>query len=279
MFDRVLFLFCFIFLSACNFNSENDSNSIARYGQSFLSKEVFLNKMVNVNSSDSLLVANMIINNWAIEKILTEGAELNLDELELQKIYTLSNDYRSNMLSETYLEALVNSSINLDIDSSEIKFLYNKNKNLFKLNDDIFKFMFIELPLNFSDTYQVRSKIKRLKTNDKKFLDSISFRFKSFSLESDNWIKGKQLYQKFPFLTEYSYNRLKKYNFFQFKDSLSLYLIKVIESIDIGDISPIDHVLPTLEYMSLNKRKKELMNSIKADMLKDALENNKLEIY
>ena len=180
MFDRVLFLFCFIFLSACNFISENDSNSIARYGESFLSKEVFLNKMVNVNRSDSLLIANTIINNWAIEKILTEGAELNLDELELQKIYTLSNDYRSNMLSETYLEALVNSSINLDIDSSEIKFLYNKNKNLFKLNDDIFKFMFIELPLNFSDTYQVRSKIKRLKTNDKKFLDSISFRFKSF---------------------------------------------------------------------------------------------------
>jgi len=34
-----------------------------------------------------------------------------------------------------------------------------------------------------------------------------------------------------------------------------------------------------LEHMSLNKRKKELMLSIKTDILKDALEKNKLEIY
>jgi hypothetical protein len=33
-------------------------------------------------------------------------------------------------------------------------------------------------------------------------------------------------------------------------------LIKIIELVENGDISPIDYVLPTLEYMSLNKRKK-----------------------
>ena len=69
------------------------------------------------------------------------------------------------------------------------------------------------------------------------------------------------------------------YNFFQFKDSLSLYLIKIIELVENGDISPIDYVLPTLEYMSLNKRKKELMLSIKSEILRDALQNKKLEIF
>ena len=46
-----------------------------------------------------------------------------------------------------------------------------------------------------------------------------------------------------------------------------------------GEISPIEYVAPTLEYMSLNKRKKELMLTIKSDILKDALLYNKLEIY
>ena len=87
------------------------------------------------------------------------------------------------------------------------------------------------------------------------------------------------LFQKFPFLTNYSYRSLKNYNFFQFKDSLSLYLIKIRESVTKGDISPIDYVLPTLEYMSLNMRKKELMLEIKTNIVKDALEKNKLEIY
>ena len=56
-------------------------------------------------------------------------------------------------------------------------------------------------------------------------------------------------------------------------------MIKIIELVENGDISPIDHVLPTLEYMSLNKRKKELMLSIKSEILRDALQNKKLEIF
>ena len=89
----------------------------------------------------------------------------------------------------------------------------------------------------------------------------------------------KKLFEQFPFMDKYSYKSLKNYNFYQFKDSLSLYLIKIIESVDSGGISPIEHVLPTLEYMSLNKRKKELMLSIKSEILRDALQNKKLEIF
>ena len=110
-------------------------------------------------------------------------------------------------------------------------------------------------------------------------MDSISYRFKNSSLNNDKWITEKELRKEFPFINNYSYKSLKNYNFFQFKDSLSLYLIKIIELVENGDISPIDHVLPTLEYMSLNKRKKELMLSIKSEILRDALQNKKLEIF
>ena len=50
---------------------------------------------------------------------------------------------------------------NLKIDSVEIQNFYEKNKALFKLNEDIFKLAFIELSLEFSDIYQIRSKIRR----------------------------------------------------------------------------------------------------------------------
>ena len=279
MYYKLFLLSVFLFFSGCSFVSDDNSKNIARYEESFLTKEEFSSLVEGVEIIDSLSMKNSIINNWAIEKILIERAELNLNETKLQKIQSLVDDYRSNMLSEAYLEALVNSSINLEVDSLEIISLYESNKSLFNLNEDIFKLVFVELPLDFSDTYEIRSKIKRFKRDDQIFLDSISYRFKSFSLNTDDWISQKILFQKFPFLTNYSYRSLKNYNFFQFKDSLSLYLIKIKESVRKGDISPIDYVLPTLEYMSLNKRKKELMLSIKTDILKDALEKNKLEIY
>ncbi len=276
---KSLCLFTILFFSSCNFVSDVDSNYIARYGDEYLLKDDFITLFEGIEIDDSLSLANTIINNWAIEKILIERAELNLSEIKLQKIESLVKNYRSDMLSEAFLEALINSSINLEIDSTEILNLYEKNKNLFNLNEDIFKIVHVELPLDFSDTYQIRSKIKRFKRGDQMFLDSISYRFKSFSFTTDNWISKKLLFQKFPFLTSYSYRSLKNYNFYQFKDSLSLYLIKITEFAKKDDVSPIDYVLPTLEYMSLNKRKKELMLNIKKDILKDALQNNKLEIY
>ena len=276
---KLLCLFTILFFSSCNFVSDVDSNYIARYGDEYLLKDDFITLFEGIEKDDSISLANSIINNWAIEKILIERAELNLNEIKLQKIESLVKDYRSDMLSEAYLEALINSSINLEIDSTELLNLYEKNKNLFNLNEDIFKIVHVELPLDFSDTYQIRSKIKRFRRDDQMFLDSISYRFKSFSFTTDNWISKKILFQKFPFLTSYSYRSLKNYNFYQFKDSLSLYLIKITEFAKKDDVSPIDYVLPTLEYMSLNKRKKELILNIKKDILKDALQNNKLEIY
>ena len=279
MFYKLFFLQVFLLFFSCSFVTDDNTKNIARYGESFLSKEEFQSLIQGGKLNDSISMANSIINNWAIEKILIERAELNLNETKLQRIQSLADDYKSNLLSQAYLEALVNSTINLEVDSIEILNLYENNKSLFDLNEDIFKLVYVELPLDFSDTYVVRSKIKRFKRDDQIFLDSISYRFKSFLLTTDDWISQNTLFQKFPFLTNYSYRSLKNYNFFQFKDSLSLYLIKIKESVKKGDISPIDYVLPTLEYMSLNKRKKELMLSIKTDILKDALEKNKLEIY
>ena len=279
MLYRIIFSSFFIFLFGCNFISNDDSQNIARYDDSLLTNKEFINLMGNYDKNDSVSRANNIINNWAINKILIERAKLNLNDSKLQSIELLVKDYEASLLSEVYLEALINSSINPDIDSTEIKEFYDKNKSLFRLNEDIFRLAFIELPLDFSDTYQIRVKLKRYRDADRQFLDSISYRYNSFSFESENWISKKQLIQKFPFITNYSYKSLKNYNFFQYKDSLSLYLIKIIKSTKNGDISPIEYVLPTLEYMSLNKRKKELMLSIKSEILKDALLNNKFEIY
>ena len=279
MLNRLIFSSFFIFLFGCNFISNDDSQNIARYDDSLLTNKEYINLMGNYDKDDSLSKANNIINNWAIDKILIERAQLNLNDSKLQSIELLVKDYEASLLSEAYLEALINSSINPDIDSTEIKEFYDKNKSLFRLNEDIFRLAFIELPLDFSDTYQVRVKLKRYRDADRQFLDSISYRYNSFSFESENWISKKQLIQKFPFITNYSYKSLKNYNFFQYKDSLSLYLIKIIKSTKNGDISPIEYVLPTLEYMSINKRKKELMLSIKSEILKDALLNNKFEIY
>jgi len=273
------FIIISILFVGCEMSGDEDGQNVARFNDSYLNKSEFSELMTNYSAMDSIAKANNVINNWAINKILIERAKLNLTESRLNEIESLVDDYRSDLLSDSYLEALVNSTINLDVDSSEIQSLFDSNKNLFLLNEDIYRLIFVELPQDFSDTYEVRKRIRRFNEKDQYFLDSISYRYNNYSFDTKTWVSEKKLLNEFDFLNSYSYRSLKNYNFYQFKDSLSLYLIKIVDSARKGEISPIENVLSTLEYMSLNQRKKEVMLKIKTNILKDALLNNKLEIY
>ena len=273
------FIIISILFIGCKMSGDEDGQNVARFNDSYLNKSDFSELMTNYSEEDSVAKANSIINNWAINKILIERAKLNLTESRLNEIESLVDDYRSDLLSDSYLEALVNSTINLEVDSSEIQALFDSNKNLFLLNEDIYRLIFIELPQDFSDTYEVRKRIRRFNEKDQYFLDSISYRYNNYSFDTKTWVSEKKLLNEFDFLNSYSYRSLKNYNFYQYKDSLSLYLIKIVDSARKGEISPIENVLSTLEYMSLNQRKKEVMLKIKTNILKDALLNNKLEIY
>ena len=204
---------------------------------------------------DSIIRVNEFINQWAINKILRSGAKLNLSENKLSEINSMVYDYETELLSNSYLEALVNSTIKLETDSIELDSLYKRNYEVFKLNEDLIQYVFIYISNTNPDVSQIRGKLRRYKEQDKVLLDSISYQFISSSFDDSTWHRRNELFKTIPILNNYRYNSLKKYKFFQFKDSLGLYLIKITSLLTKGQYAPIEYVSPTLEYMIVNKRK------------------------
>ena len=270
-------LLVFVFVSCNNFN-EDKSQNIAKYNNQILKKSQLLALIKDSKKDDSLIITNKLINEWAVNKILIEKAKLNLTVQDLRSLDKLVENYKSELYSTAYLDALINSSINLEIDTTEIENLYNKNVDLFKLKNNIYKFAYIKIPKDFSDIAEVRNKLRNLK-NHKEFLDSISYRFSDYLFDTKSWITENDLKKTFSFLNNQKLNSLKNYSFLQSKDSLNLHLIKVLDFKKIGSYAPIDYVFPTLEYMSINQRKKKLTQSIKTDLIKNAIQNNELEIF
>ncbi len=275
--SKFYILLVLVFISCNNFNDDKSQN-IAKYNNQILKKSQLLGLVEDGNKEDSVIVINKFINEWAVNKILIEKAKLNLTIQDLSSLDKLVENYKSELYSTTYLDALINSSINLEIDTTEIENLYNKNIDLFKLKDNIYKLVYVKIPKDFSDIAEVRNKVRNLK-NHQKFLDSISYRFSDYSLDTKGWINESDLKKIFSFLNKQKLNSLKNYSFLQSKDSLNLYLIKVLELKTIGSYAPLDYVFPTLEYMSINQRKKKLTQLIKTDLIKNAIQNNELEIF
>ena len=133
--NRILLIFFIILFSCDNYFVPKNSKAIARLNQDYLFEDQ-ISVIIDGEQEklDSILKVNEFINQWAINKILRSGARLNLSENKLSKISSMVYNYETELLSNNYLEALVNSQISLKIDSIKLDSLYNKNKEIFKQN-------------------------------------------------------------------------------------------------------------------------------------------------
>jgi hypothetical protein len=231
-------------------------------------------------SNDSLQIVNSFINRWATQQLLLDGAERNLSEEKQVDFNKLVEQYKNDLYTKAYLEALVKKSIDTSVTIAQAQAVYEANQETFKLNEELVKFRYINIPQNAINEDDIKKRFKRFNSQDKRFLDSISVQFKSYSLNDSIWIKASQITEKIKVLnSENKKELLKKSNFVQLKDSLDLYLMQIEDVLFQNDLAPLEYVKPTIKQIVINKRKLELIKQLEKDITKDAIKNKQFEIY
>jgi hypothetical protein len=280
---KILFILALTWLlQSCNFFKETDDRkAIARVNDTYLYEEDIQSLLKEgMSSQDSAVVVTNFINRWATEQLLVSGAKRNLTEAKQEAFNKLAMEYKNDLYSKAYLEALVAKNIDTVVSIEEMEAYYNDNKQVFVLNEDLIKLRYINIDENRLDLKDVETKFKRFNETDKKELDSISIQFKSFSLKDSVWVKADQVVDKIPPITSENRNELlKKSNFIQLKDSLGLYLVHINDVLLRNSTAPLEYVKPTIDKIVINKRKLELIRELEKDITKDAIKNKKFEIY
>ena len=272
---------CCIAVSCDFFKKTDDRQPIARVNEAYLYKEDVSDLVPEgASKEDSILIVNAYINRWARQLLLMDGALLNLSEDKQVEFGKLVEQYKNDLYTKAYLEALVKKNIDTLVAIEEAEVFYEANKESFKLNDDLLQLRYISLPLNPIDLDTITNRFKRFEPKDKRYLDSISLQFKSYSLNDSLWVKFNQVVDKVPVVTQESKGQLlKKSNFLQLKDSLNLYLMQVNDIRLQNDYAPLEYVNTSIKQIVINKRKLELIKQLENDISKDAIKNNKFEIY
>ncbi|WP_147676010.1 peptidyl-prolyl cis-trans isomerase [Algibacter pacificus] len=270
-------------LVSCNFSLKEEENAtpIARVNNAYLYKEDIAAVAAETNSKiDSTILVENYINNWATRQLLLDGALLNLSEKKQAAFNKLVAQYKTDLYTKSYIEALVKRSLDTVVNRSEAEAYYSQNKEAFKLNEELLKFRYIHVDENIIDYKGIEKKFKRFNETDKRELDSISIQFKSYSLNDSIWIKVSQVIKKIPAITPENKNELlKKSNFIQLKDSLGVYLMQINDVLLRNDTAPLEFVTPTINQIVKNKRKLELIKKLEKDITKDAIKNKEFEIY
>lgn len=276
-----VFLLSLILVFSCDF-LKPDSNKIpiARVNDSYLYEDDIRSLISeNMSEEDSILIVNNYINRWATQQLLIDQARINLPEEQLESYEKLVQEYKKDLLSEAYKNAIVSLQLDSVINEGEFRSYYEGNRENFKLNDELMKIRYIHLDEDYSNLSQARTMLNRWNDNDKEALDSLSIQFKAYNFDDSVWVKKQAVMQALPVLRTAAPNVLKKSNFAQIQDSLGVYLVKIEDVLETNDIAPLSHVRPTIREIILNKRKLELIKKLEKDITKDAVKNNNYEVY
>ena len=270
-----------ITLSSCDyFKQDNLRIPIARVNNSYLYQKDIKNLIFeNTSKEDSTLIVANFINRWATKQLLIDQSIVNLPQEKQDAYNDLVNQYKIDLYIEAYKSSIVAKQLDSIIALKELEDFYNKNKENFKLNDDLLKIRYIHIDKNFSNTKELVEKFKRFDSIDKYELTNLSIKFKAFNLNDSIWIKNDVLIGALPVLKHSNSQVLKKVNFTQLQDSLGVYLVKIEAVLKTNDIAPLSYVKPTIEEIVLNKRKQEFLKKIEKDITKDAIKNKNFELF
>ena len=279
---KVILIVLLVLLNSCDFiKKSDDSTPIARVNENYLYEDD-INGLVSEGTSkeDSTLIIQNFINQWATQQLFVDGAKLNLSEEKQGAFNKLVVQYKNDLYSKAYIEALVKRSIDTVVPIDEAQAYYTNNKEVFKLNEELLKFRYIHVDENIINYANIKKQFRRYNKTDKKILDSISIQFKSYSFNDSIWIKLTQVIKKIPAVNSENKNQLlKKSNFVQLKDSLGVYLMQINDVLVRNDTAPLEYVKPTIDQIVINKRKLELIKELEKDITKDAIKNKQFEIY
>ena len=270
-------------LSGCKdlWRKEPERKPVARVGERYLYRDDLRGLLAEgLSPQDSAAFVSNYINNWATKELLFSKAQLNLPPEKIAEYEALVAEYRADLYTRAYKEALVAQAADTLIRLGELNDFYEGEKENFKLQEKLVQLRFIELPKQFLNKEEVTRRLRRFNPEDLRFLDSVGVQFRKLNFNDSLWVPAARVIEEIPPLTpENEAQYLKKSQFFELEDDQGVYLAEVIDVLNVNDIAPLSFIEPTIRQVLLNRRKMTYLRSLETDLINEAIQRKEFEIY
>ena len=272
-----------ILMTACNFLFKNgqEREVVARVGENYLYADEIEDLLeIRGTREDSAVFVSNFINNWAVKQLLVSKAQINLPESKLEEFERLVANYRMDLYTGAYKEALATQDEDTLITAGEMKAFYEEKKENFKLKEKIVQIRFIELPKPFLNKSEVIRRLKRFEAEDVDYLDSVGVQFRKLNFNDSLWIPASRVIEEIPPLTIDNESRyLKNSQFFELEDSLGVYLARINGVLQVNDVAPLSYISETIGQVLRNRRKQNYLKKLETEIIDEATKNNEFEVY
>ncbi len=225
-------------------------------------------------------LAEQYLQSWIAKQLLIAEAEAHTTHHKAD-IERKVLDYRYALLVHNHIEQLVNAQLDREVPDAAIEAYYKANQENFTLRTNIIKGQFVIIPRDAPKQAQLRKHLQAHSNQNHDALKTYCFQYaKDYSLDPTNWLQWDDLIQSTPLSnTPNKAKLLKNRKLIQTHDTTYSYYIKIKDHRTVNDTPPLPFVRDQIKDIIIYKRKIQLANKIKADILQKAQKDNHYTIY
>ncbi|MFW6371076.1 MAG: hypothetical protein ACOC10_07735 [Bacteroidota bacterium] len=233
----------------------------------------------DMSKEDSIQVVQNYIDHWVRTQLMMRNAELNLAEEE-QNLEKQIENYRASLLIYRYKQHLLNQKVDTIIPFGEIKAYYEENPSNFLLSDDIVKAVYVKVPLNAPQIWNLRSWYHSEDVDDIARLEQYCFEHaEEYTYFDDDWVYFRDIIQKTPREIDDTERFLRYNTRFEARDTASIHFVSIRDYRLAGTTAPLVMVQDDIKNILLNKRKLSFVNELENKIYRYAQNHNYFEIY
>ncbi len=232
-----------------------------------------------LSADDSTRLARQYINTWASDIIFQEVAEKQLSKEELDVTKEL-DDYRKSLLKYRYEQRYVNDRLDTLVTPDQIEEYYGQHPDKFVLQVPVVRADFLCIAPDSPSLGDFRSSIVSGDVAQMQLTDSLAW---SSAIKYENfggrWIDMTVLAREFG-IDYIALMAFRKGDWIEYSgDTGLLYLAYLRDFVPAGSPAPVEYVTPLIRDILLSMRKRGLVSDLEQDLLKQARESGKFEIY
>jgi len=261
-----LFLFC-----SCGGDSAEKSKVLASVGSEELTMEEVMPFIPDqASKEDSAAFVRNFVDMWIRETVIVLQAEKTLPE-EVRNVDARLANYRRSLLIYEFEKTYAAQKLDTVVTEEEIEKHYTENKADFKLADYIVKVLYVKLNKDQEGKEKVVKWYKSTDQDDLLQLEKFcSENAVSFYNEAESWIFFNDLLKEVPLKIEDKVSFLKNTKHVNFDDEEFSYYLAIYDYQLKDDYSPLGLERDNIKSRILNARKTELIQKMRADLLKEA---------
>lgn len=229
-----------------------------------------------INPNDSLYLAESYKKQWVTQVLMYKKAYSNIGNNA--KIKQLVESYRKELIINQYQQQLITEKLGNIAEDSLLSY-YDKNKELFLLDEAVIKGIFIKVPTSAVEQDELNQWLSNtIDENLEKIMRYCTQHAILYEFFLESWSPYKKITSMMPESIDSNDPALTRGTIVQKKEDYTYYL-RITGKCNAGSPQPYEMVGPELQNIMINQEKIKFINHFQQSLYNKALENGDIIFF